>query len=188
MKLEALARLYQDRLVMPLGPRRARMTLIVSSCLVLMYLMIIPALTLSGISERERATLLSKQQEFLRTASEYRAAKAAVDAFEQRPPVPAGSATQTVSELLSLPGTRVKTKSIRSMAIKEAGDRLKEETLEVQIEKLTLNELINVCYRIEKAPARIVLRSAQVKRSFESPDLLEATLTLSLFLQAAQVR
>lgn len=188
MRLEALGRLYQEYLVESLGPQRARRTVIVSLCLIVMYLLIVPSLILSGVSERERTTLRNKQQEFQRTASEFKSLRAAVDSFEQRSSVPAGTATQTVSELLNLPGTKARTKSMKSMGIKDAGDRLKEESFEVQLEKLTLNDLINVCYRIEQAPGRIVLKAAQMKRSFENPDLLEATLTLSLFVQASQAR
>ena len=188
MRLEAVRGFYQEYLVESLGPQRARRTVIVSLCLIVIYLLIVPSLILSGVSERERTSLRKKQQEFLRTASEYRALRTAVAAFEQRPPVPAGAAAQTVSELLNLPGTKARTKSMKSLGMKDAGDRLKEESFEVQIEKLTLNELINVCYRIEQAPGRIVLKAAQMKRSFENPDLLEAALTLSLFTQASQAR
>jgi hypothetical protein len=188
MKFAALSRIYQDYLVEPLGPQRARRTVIVSLGIVVFYLLIIPSLMLSEAAKGEGRTLRSKQQEFQRLAAELRSLKTAVDGFEQRSPVPAGTATQTVSDLLNLPGTKARTKSIKSLGTKEAGDRQKEENIEVQIEKLTLNELINICYRIEQTPGRIVLKSAQIKRSFESPELLEATLMLSLFVQASQAR
>jgi type II secretory pathway component PulM len=55
-----------------------------------------------------------------------------------------------------------------------------EETAEVQIEKVTMNELVNFLYALDEAPVMLTVRRASVKRTFEDPGLFNLTLTLSL--------
>jgi hypothetical protein len=43
-----------------------------------------------------------------------------------------------------------------------------------------MNEMVNVLYSIENAPMLLVIKKINIKTSFENPELLNITMTLSL--------
>lgn len=55
-----------------------------------------------------------------------------------------------------------------------------EEKAEAQIKGLTMNEAVNMLYRLERAPMLLIVRKAEFKASFSSAETLDATLTISL--------
>ncbi|GAB4389211.1 MAG: hypothetical protein Kow0025_13160 [Thermodesulfovibrionales bacterium] len=57
-----------------------------------------------------------------------------------------------------------------------------EEKAEVEVKGVNLNEAVNILYTIENSPMLLVTRKMNMKASFENPELLNMTLTLSLVL------
>jgi len=55
-----------------------------------------------------------------------------------------------------------------------------EERAEALLEGITLNELVNLLYSLENSRMLILTRKANIRTSFENPELLNATLSLSL--------
>ncbi len=55
-----------------------------------------------------------------------------------------------------------------------------EERAEALLEGLTLNELVNLLYSLENSRMLILTRKANIRTSFENPELLNATLSVSL--------
>ncbi len=55
-----------------------------------------------------------------------------------------------------------------------------EERAEALFEGITLNELVNLLYSLENSRMLILTRKANIRTSFENPELLNATLSVSL--------
>jgi general secretion pathway protein M len=89
---------------------------------------------------------------------------------------------QAVDEVFSSIGLREKVKTVKSAGKRETRGGFEEEA-DVSIEKVSMNEMVNILYRIERAPMVLIVKKATVKKSFENPELLNLTLDLS-FLKA----
>jgi len=64
---------------------------------------------------------------------------------------------------------------------KKIVDQMSEESAEIQMEKLNMSELINLFYKIENAPMILAIKKVAIKKSFENPELLDTTMSVSLF-------
>jgi len=89
---------------------------------------------------------------------------------------------QAVDEVFSPLGLRDKVKTVRSTGKKETRDGVEEEA-DVSVEKVSMNEMANIFYRIDHAPMVLTVRKATIKQSFENSELLNLTLVL-FFLKA----
>ena len=78
-----------------------------------------------------------------------------------------------------------KMKSIKGTGTRKTPNQMSEETAEIQIEKLTINEMVQLIYKIEDAPMILAMKTVVIKKSFENPELLDVTMTVSLFTPAA---
>jgi general secretion pathway protein M len=85
---------------------------------------------------------------------------------------------QAIDEVFSSVGLRDNIKAVKSIGKKETKDGIEEEA-DVSVEKVTMNEMVNIFYRIEHAPMILTVRKVTVKQSFENPELLNITLMLS---------
>lgn len=81
-----------------------------------------------------------------------------------------------VGKVIEPLGLKAKVKSIKPVGVKEAS----EERAEVAIEKVSMNEMVNILYAVENAPMLFIIRKTTVSTSFENPELLNVTITLSL--------
>lgn len=84
-----------------------------------------------------------------------------------------------VDDVVSSLGLKNRIKSVKPLGSKDISGDVEEEA-EVVLEKLSMNEAVNLFYRIENAPMLLVLKSARIKTAFEAPDLLNLTLVISL--------
>lgn len=85
---------------------------------------------------------------------------------------------QAVDEVLSSAGLKDKVKTVKSAGKREVRDGFEEEA-DISIEKVNMNEMVNIFYRIENAPMILTIKKATVKKSFENPELLNISLVLS---------
>ena len=152
--------------------------------LVALYLLIIPSLLLERSSRNDLEVSASQYRELTLLSSEYRSLKEQVDVVEKKSSLvqPSGIA-YAVDTLVASLGIRDKTKSVKTVGSREIKGSLKEESAEVQIEKITLNELLNLFYRINEGPMMLSLRRVTMKKSFENPELLDVTMTVALFMK-----
>ncbi len=86
-----------------------------------------------------------------------------------------------MDEIASPLGIKGKVKSIKGTGTKKTIDKMSEESAEIQIEKLNMTELMHMFYKIENAPMILAVKKVTMKKSFESPDFLDLTMTVSLF-------
>jgi len=89
---------------------------------------------------------------------------------------------QAVDEVFSSVGLRDKVKTVKSAGKRETRDGFEEEA-DISVEKVSMNEMANIFYRIERAPMVLTIKKAAIKKSFENPELLNLTLVIS-FLKA----
>jgi len=85
---------------------------------------------------------------------------------------------QAVEEVFSSVGLKDRVKTVKSTGKRETRDGFEEEA-DVSIEKVTMNEMINIFYRIKNAPMVLTVKKVTIKKSFENPELLNISLVLS---------
>ena len=85
---------------------------------------------------------------------------------------------QAVEEVSSSVGLKDRVKTVKSTGKRETRDGLEEEA-DVYIEKVTMNEMVNIFYRIKNAPMVLTVKKVTIKKSFENPELLNISLILS---------
>jgi hypothetical protein len=83
--------------------------------------------------------------------------------------------------MFSALGMKGKIKSVKSLGTREMQDSLMEERAEVTLERVTMNELVNLFFDIDKAPMVLTVRKVSLKKTFEMPELLDVKMTVALF-------
>ena len=150
--------------------------------LVGLYILIIPGLVWKQSVERDLSTVTAKYHEFSTLAAEYGTLRESVNAIEQKKTLTKiNSIAQAMDDITSPLGIKGKVKSIKGMGTKKTLDKMSEESAEIQIEKLNMTELMHLLYKIENAPMILAVKKVDIKKSFETPDLLDVTMAVSLF-------
>jgi len=146
---------------------------------VLIVLGILSANALSS-AKTELANLRVQQKEMSLLKEEFASLKNRMDSLKDRRSLTKiGGIVQAVDEVFATSGLKDKIKSVKPVGRREIKDALEEEA-EVQIEKVNMNEMINIFYKIENTPMILSIKKAAIKTSFENPELLNITTTLSL--------
>jgi general secretion pathway protein M len=131
-------------------------------------------------SERKEVEKLRKQHvEMLSIKDEYSSLSRVVQAREARKNLSnAQGIAQAVEEVFVPVGLKDRLKSIKSTGRRETNDGYEEEA-DISIEKLSMNEMVNIFYRIENAPMVLTLKKVAIKKSFENPELMNISLLVS---------
>jgi general secretion pathway protein M len=130
--------------------------------------------------KRQNNVLRSRQKEILFLSQEYTALKSIVGSVEARKSLTkVEGIVQAVDEIFKSMGLQQKVKSVKSTGVKEKKYSSEEEA-DVSVEKVTMNEMVNILYRIENAPMILSVRRTSIKTSFENPSLLNITMTVGL--------
>jgi len=130
--------------------------------------------------KKDLNALRSQQKELLVLANEYQGLKRAVDSLEGRKSLTkVEGIVQAVDEVFGSLGLNQKVKSVKSAGTREKKYAIEEEA-DVSVEKVTMNEMVNILYKIENAPMILSVKKTTVKTSFDSPSLLNITMTVSL--------
>jgi len=148
----------------------------------LLFILIIPAFVMQKASRKEVEALKSKRNELALLTTEFSGLKAQVDVVEQKtiPSQPKGIAS-VLDDIVSSLGIKGKLKAVKGLGSREIKGPMTEESAEVQMEKVSMNELVNIFYRIGEAPVILSVKRATMKKSFENPELLDVTMTIALF-------
>lgn len=161
---------------------RLRLGSVWVSAVIFLAVLAVPAFILERASMKELERLKSRRAELNVLSNEYRTLKDKVGFVEQKTTVSrVNGIANVMDDIASSIGLKGKLKSIRGAGTREIQGSLTEESAEVQIEKVTLNELVNMFYRIGEAPAILSVKRTTIKKSFENPELLNVTMTLALF-------
>ena len=148
----------------------------------LLFILIIPAFIMQKASRKETDTLKSKRTELSLLSTEFSALKGQVDVVEQKTiPSQAKGVASVLDDIVSSLGIKGKLKAVKGLGSREIKGPMTEESAEVQLEKVSMNELVNMFYRIGEAPVILSVKRATMKKSFENPELLDVTMTIALF-------
>jgi general secretion pathway protein M len=131
-------------------------------------------------SERKELQSLEGQlTEMITLKAEFMRLKQQVDAVEMKKNlVGAQGVVQAIDDIFQPLGLKDKVKSVKTGGKREIREGFEEEA-NVSVEKVTMNEMANIFYRIEHAPMILTVKKATIKQSFENPELLNITLVLS---------
>ncbi len=147
-----------------------------------LFILTVPLFVIERSAKKDLAVLRTKQGELASLSRDYRTLKENVDLVEQRPSLSQiRGVANAVDSLSSSLGIKGKIKSVKVTPSKEVSGSMKEENAEVVIEKVTLNELVNLFYRIGDAPMILSVKRVSMKKSFENPELLDVSMTIALF-------
>lgn len=123
------------------------------------------------------STSRSSHREMLSLKDDYLVLRGKIDSLERKKKLTRVQgiiqAVDNVSEPL---GLKEKVKSVKPLSSTEKG----EEKAEVSVQSVSMNEMVNLLYAVENAPMLLVVRKINIKTSFENPEQLNLSLTLSL--------
>jgi hypothetical protein len=161
---------------------RSRGRILIIALLIGLSVLIIPLLIMQRAAGKEREALRARQKELTVLSVEYRPLKQGLDLVEQRSTAAqVRGIANAVDTLSSSVGLKGKVKSVKVSGTREIQGAMTEETAEVRMEKVTMNELVNIFYRVQEAPMILSVKRAAIKKTFENPELLDITMTLSIF-------
>ena len=153
------------------------------SVFIVFIIIIALAIRLLSSGKRELKLLREQQKEMIIVKDEFLSLKQRIDAVESKKNLSnVQGIVQAVDEVFLSIGLKDKVKTVKSTGRRDMKDGFEEEA-ELQIEKVSMNEMVNIFYKIENAPMVLTIKKASIKKSFENPELLNIILTLS-FLKA----
>lgn len=153
----------------------------ISSGLILLVVFAVYGMNLLSSERRELKLLNDQRKEMLILKDEYVSLKKRVDSAESRKDLSSTQGiVQAVDEVFQSIGLKDKVKTVKSTNRRDMKEGTEEEA-ELLIEKVSMNEMVNIFYKIENAPMILTIKKAAIKKSFENPELLNISLTLSFF-------
>lgn len=166
--------------------RASRKKALAVAALAGLSILIIPGLLWERAARKDLSALTARHREFTLLAGEYRSLRENVNAIERKRTLTKTSTmAQAIGDIAQSVGIAGKVKSIKGTGTRTVAQRMSEEAAEVQIEKINMNEMIQLMVKIENAPMILTVKSATIKKSFENQQLLDITLAVSLFTGGA---
>lgn len=154
---------------------------IISFSAVLISFLILAALGIKMLSSqtKELHQLQEQRKEMAVLRDEFLSLQQKIQTVENRKNLTnVQGVLQAVDEVFSSVGLKDKVKTVKNTGKRETKDGIEEEA-DVSVEKVTMNEMVNIFYRIDHAPMILTIKKVTVKQSFENPELLNITLMLS---------
>jgi len=169
-----------------LSGRRPSSKILLLSALLGLYILIIPAFIWEKASSKELSQIKARYTEFSILSAEYRSLKEQAGSIEEKSFLTKTSGiAQTLEDVFLSLGVKGKMRFIRGIGGREIKGQLNEETAEIQMEQVNMNELVNILYKLENAPLLLSIQKVAIKKSFDKPDLLDVTMTIALFTRSA---
>jgi len=138
------------------------------------------AVSVFSSAKKELTGARARQKEFALLKGEYQTLKSGIDVVETKKSITnVKGILQAVDELFLSVGLKRRIRSVKPLTTKEAAGVVEEEA-EVQVERVDINEAVNLFYRIDNAPMSLFIKKAAMKPSFENPADLDITMTIAL--------
>ncbi len=152
--------------------------------LVLMIIALPLLLYFSNTQKEEVSRVRSKIAEFYALEQEYLELKTQIEGFVKRGGLvrPKGILEETHNIFDSI-GIKKNIRSTKGLGGREIQDGYLEDSIEIIAEGLTMNELVNLFYRLDKAPMMLSVKSFSIKRSFDNPEHIHLQINLSIFVK-----
>lgn len=168
------------RLLARLRTARARSAIVLLLATMGLWILLLPSIIQERSAQRELESLRKKWADLQALSREYVYWKDRLKDMEERlalsPSVGIGAALDGVFSSL---GLRSNLKSLKMLGSRDISEAWGQEIVVVQIDKLTLNQLINLLHRLRENKT-LLLKRATIRRAWDDSELLEMTLTVSL--------
>jgi hypothetical protein len=117
------------------------------------------------------------RNELLMLRDGYLSLKGKIDALERKRNLTRVQGIIQAVDQVAVPlGLKDKVKSVKPLGSDSPG----EEKAEVTLQAVNMNEMANFLYAIENSPMLLLIRKISLKTSFEDPEMLNMSMTLSL--------
>ncbi len=154
--------------------------------LLCLFILIIPAYNLNKKAEKELTAMKEKLNEFYILRNKYNILKVQVSAIDSKRTLSSTNSIIHAMDEVFLPlGIKGKIKSIKDLEERNIEGRTKEKSAEVMMEQVSLNDLVNIFYKIENAPMLLKINKISIRKSFAYPELLDIEMNISLFADSS---
>lgn len=162
--------------------KQLRSTAVLGLVLASLIILIVPAFIFQRSLKDSLELHKQKYLELIAISKDYIQLKGRTETAEkkQSPAAKAGIAN-IFNDIFTSLGVKGKVKSITGISNRDLPGNITEESAEIYIEKVTMNEMINIFYKIETSHVILSVKKASIKKSFEKPELLDLKITLALF-------
>ena len=151
----------------------------VLSTLAIFIILIVLGMKILVSDTKELQSMRGQLAEMILLKDEFILLKQQVDSVEMKKNLAgAQGIVQAVDNVFQPLGLKDKVKSVKPGEKREIREGFEEEAV-VSVEKVNMNEMANIFYKIEHVPMVLTVKKATIKKSFENPELLNLTLTLS---------
>jgi len=151
----------------------------IASGLILLVIFIAYAVNFLSSEKKELQLLREQREEMLSLKQDFIALKQKIGSLETKKDFShLQGIMEATDDVFSSLGLKGKLKTVKPSGTKEVNGGSEEEA-DIYIEKVTMNEMVNIFYTIEYSPMVLTMKKATIKKSFENPELLNISLTLS---------
>ncbi|MGB5157903.1 hypothetical protein [Desulfobacterium sp. N47] len=164
----------------------SRSNIIIFFLLLCFYLLIIPLYLFDKKAEKELSALKVRLNGFYALSNEYNNLKVHISNIENKKSLSKiDSIIHALDEVFLPLGIKGKIKSVKNLEERETEGRMNEKNAEVMLEQVSLNELVNIFYKIENVPMLLKINKVSIEKSFAFPELLDISMNISLFTEKA---
>jgi len=154
--------------------------LLISAAAVIILAVSVLLVTTSLSLKKEGSALRSQKEEMLLLRGDFLELSKKISAVEgKKSLIKVEGIIPAIDEIFRSTGLTQKVKSVKPTATRDKKYSIEEEA-DVEVEKVNMNELVNVLYRLENAPMVLLIKKTRLKTSFEDPSLLNITMTVGL--------
>jgi hypothetical protein len=130
--------------------------------------------------KKEGSTLRAQKEEILLLREDFLELRDKIGSVEGKKSLTkVEGIVQAIDEVFKSTGQNQKVKSVKPTATRDKKYAMEEEA-DIEVEKVSMNEMLNILYKIENAPMVLLIKKARLKTSFEDPSLLNMTMTIGL--------
>jgi hypothetical protein len=122
------------------------------------------------------ASLKTRQQEVIEFKESYMALNQRLNRLEGKKNLTSAKGiVHALDEIFTPLGLKEKVKSVKPLQTTQKG----EERAEVSLQWISTNETVNLLYSLQNSPMPITIKKIGIKASFDKPETLNLTMTLS---------
>ena len=159
---------------------KADRRLLIAGGIAVSVILCILLINVSLSSKNDLVNLKAQQKELLSIKDEFLSLKNRIDTVENKKSLTKIEGIVQAADEVFLPlGLKRKVKSVKPTGTKDLKETIEEEA-EVQVEKVDMNEMVNIFHKIENSPMILSVKKTTIKTSFENPTLLDITMTIAL--------
>lgn len=146
--------------------------------LIFLYLLLVVLFVIERSYDRERGSLTGRYREFISLADEYRKIKESDLMVTMDQTMTSEGLLQRINSLVDKMGLKERVKFIRTTGSREIKE-LTEEGIDMRIDKLTMNEMINLLHWIENQGLSI--KDIRMKKDFERSERINLEIKFFMY-------